>query len=82
MLCLIKKIDNDILVVGNTGSDKPKFHCLYNLILMNIVNIDKILISIKVSFGKKCYKYFIHYKYEDYKINLLCITLLKMKLDI
>ena len=42
------------------------------------VDIDKILLSNKVSLGKKSYKYFIACKYDDYKVNPLCIMLPKM----
>ena len=34
--------------------------------------------SNKVSFGQKGYQYFIGYKYDDYKINPLCIMLSKI----
>ena len=47
---------------------------------MDDVNIDKILISNKVSFGKKGYKYFIGYKdnNNDYEINPLYVMLPKI----
>ena len=41
-------------------------------------DIDKKLISIKDSFGKEGFKYFISYKYDDYKFNLLRIMLPKI----
>ena len=47
--------------------------------LIDDVDIDKILISNKASFGQKGYQYFIGYKYDDYKINPLCIMLSKIR---
>ena len=41
------------------------------------VNIDKIMIYNKVSFGTKEFKYFIQYK-DDKKVKSLCIILPKM----
>ena len=41
------------------------------------VDIEKVLVSYKVSFGEKNYKYFIGYWYNDYKVKLLHITLPK-----
>ena len=42
-----------------------------------LININKIVVSNKVSFGKKVLKYFIGYK-DDRKIRLLCVFLPKM----
>ena len=42
------------------------------------IDIDKISIYNKVSFGEKGYKYFIGYKDVDYKIPPLCIMLAKL----
>ena len=47
--------------------------------LIDDVDNDKILMSNKVSFGQKGYQYFIGYKYDDYKINPLCIMLSKIR---
>ena len=41
------------------------------------VDIEKILVSNKVSFGEKKYKYFIGYLYNDHKFNSLDKVLLK-----
>ena len=45
---------------------KNKFHQHKNPISMNDVNIDRIVISNKVSFGKEGFKYFIGYE-DDYE---------------
>ena len=41
---------------------KQKFHQHIRPILMKIININKIVVSNKVSSGKKGFKYFIDYK--------------------
>ena len=42
------------------------------------VNIDRIVVSNKVLFGKKSFKYFIGYKDDREKVEPLCIILPKM----
>ena len=46
-------------------------------ILMKNINIGEIVVSNKISFGKKGFKYFIGYK-DAKKIRPLCIFLPKM----
>ena len=41
------------------------------------VDIEKVLVSKKISFGEKSYKYFIHYLYNDHKVNQLHMMLPK-----
>ena len=58
-----------------------KLHYIKNPILIEDLDIDRILTFNKVSVGIKGYKYpkyFIGYKDDDYKINSLCIILPKM----
>ena len=62
----------EILTYADAGIDKRKFRCYKDQILID-ADIYKILISNKVSFGKKYDKYFIGYKNDDYKIKPLCI---------
>ena len=45
--------------------------------LINNININKIVVSNKVSFGKKHFRYFIGYR-DGKKIRPLCILLQKM----
>ena len=52
---------------------QPKFHYFSSPIWRDGVDIDKIILYNKVSFGKKGYKYFI-----GYKVIQLYITLPKM----
>ena len=67
----------EILTYADAGIDKRKFRCYKDQILID-VDIYKILISNKVSFGKKYDKYFSGYKNDDYKIKPLCIQFTKM----
>ena len=46
-------------------------------IFLKDVNIEKVLISDKISFGKKHYKFFIGYLYNDTKVQPLHIMLSK-----
>ena len=71
-------MNKEILIFGDIGIDKSKFHYHKNPILIDHL-IDKILISNKVSFGKKGYKYYVGYKDDCHKIIPLCIMLPKMK---
>ena len=48
-----------------------------NPILISDVNFNKIIVSNKVPFGKKGFKYFIGYK-DDRKVRPLCIILSKI----
>ena len=56
---------------------KPKFHLHKEHISIRIIDIDKTVVSSKVSFGKKEFKYFIGYK-DAKKNRPLCICLPKM----
>ena len=56
---------------------KQKFHQHKRPVSIKNVDINKIVVSNKVSFGKKGFKYFIGYK--DGKIKPLCIFLPKMR---
>ena len=49
----------------------------HSIVDINNINIDEILVSNKISSGKKYFKYFIGYKDED-KIKPLCIRLSKI----
>ena len=47
---------------GNTEIEKQNFYQQKSFILVKNIDIDKIVVSNKVSFGKKGFKYFIGYK--------------------
>ena len=44
---------------GDVEIEKHKFHQYKSPIFLEDVNIDSVLVSYKISFGKKCYKYFL-----------------------
>ena len=61
---------------GDIEIKKQKFHQYKRPISIKIIDINKIVVSNKVSFGRKGFKYFIGYK--DAKIRPLCIFFPKM----
>ena len=60
-------MDKKSITFGETELKKRKFHQHKNPIFIYYVEINKILVSNKVSFGKNCFKYFISYK-DDKKV--------------
>ena len=66
-----------IIKFGDTETKKHKFDQYQKPISIKSIDINKIVISNKVSFGKKGFKYFIGYK-DTKKIRLLRIFLPKM----
>ena len=55
-------MDKKVIKSGDTEIEKHKFHQHKNPILRNDIDINKIVVSNKVSFGKKGFKYSIGYK--------------------
>ena len=53
------KMDKEILTFGDTDIEKNKFYHHKSPILLKDVCIKKVLVSNKISFGEKNYKYFI-----------------------
>ena len=45
--------------------------------LLGDVNIERVLVSNKISFGEKNYKYIVGYLYDDHKVKRLLIMLPK-----
>ena len=66
---------NKKLTIGDTEVKQNAFLKSKNPIEINEVDIDKIVISDKASYGKKDLKYFIGYK-DGNKIKSLCIKTL------
>ena len=60
----------------DTEIEKPKFHQYKRPISINNIDINKIVVSNKVSLGQNSFKYFIGYK-DAKKIRSLCIFLSK-----
>ena len=70
-------MDKTVIKFGETEIEKHKFYQHKSPILMNNIDINKIVASNKVSFGKKGFKYFIGYK-DAQKIRPISIFLPKM----
>ena len=70
-------MDKKIIKCDNTEIEKYKFHQHKVPILINNIDINRIVVSNKVSFGKKDFTYFISYK-DAKRIRSLCIFLPKM----
>ena len=68
-------MNKEIITLGKI--EKRKFHYHKNPVLMDDVDIDKILISDKVFVGTNCFSCFIGQR-DDEKVKSLCIMLLKM----
>ena len=69
---------NKIITLGNIEVQRNKFHQQKKTILIYDVNIDRIVVSNKVPFGKKGLKYFIDYDDDHEEIMFLRIMLPKM----
>ena len=74
-ICKNKKI----IKFGDIEIQKRKCHPVKESISIKNIDINKIVVSNKVSFGKKGFKYFIGYK-DAKKIRPLCIFLPKMSI--
>ena len=57
--------------------EKNRFYHLKSPVLLKDVDIEKLLVSNKIYFGEKNYKYFIGYLYFDNKVKPLHIMLPK-----
>ena len=66
----------ETLMFENIEIEKRNYHHQTPVPLRD-VGIEKILVSNKISFGEKKYKYFIGYLYNDHKFNSLDKVLLK-----
>ena len=66
-----------VMKSGDTKIEKHKFHQHKNPTLISDVYINKTVVSNKVPFGKKGFKYFIGCK-DGKKVRPLCILLPKM----
>ena len=61
---------------------KINFTTIRLLFFKKDVDSEKVLVSNKISFGEKNHKYFIGYLYNDHKVKLLHIMLLKTSADV
>ena len=67
----------EILMFGNIEIEKNNFYHHITPIFLGDVDIEKVLVSHKISFGEKSYKYFIGYLYNGNKVKPLNIMLPK-----
>ena len=70
-------MEKTVIKFGDFEIQKQKFHLHIGPISIKNIDITKIVVSNKVSFGKKGFKYFIGYK-DGKKIRPLCIFLPNM----
>ena len=68
------KMGKEIVTFGDIEVEKHKFHQHKKSVLIEDVNINKIIVPNKVLLGNKDFKYFISYK-DDRKIRPSGITL-------
>ena len=66
-----------ILTFKGIETENNKFYGHKSPVSLRDVDIEKVLVSHKISFGQKYYKYFIGYLYNDHKVKPLHIMLLK-----
>ena len=59
----------EILTFGDIKIEKNKFYRNKTSIFLKDVDTEKVLVSNKISFGEKNYKYFIGYLYNDQKVK-------------
>ena len=58
-----------ILMFCNIEIERNKFYCHKTPIFLGDVDIEEVLISSKIFWGKKNYKYFIGFLYNDHKVK-------------
>ena len=68
---------NEMLTFEDVEIEQNKFYCHKAPIFLEDVDIEKVLVSNKISFGAKNYKYFIGYFYNANKVKPLNIMLPK-----
>ena len=66
-----------ILTFVKSEIEKNKFHRYRTPIFLRDVDIKEALVTNKISFGGKNYKYFIGYLYDNHKVEPLHIMLPK-----
>ena len=71
-------MDKEIFIFGDIEIEKNKFYRHKAPILLEDVDTEKVLVSNKISFGEKNFKYFIGYLYNYNKVKPLHIMLHKI----
>ena len=72
-------MDKKIIKFDGTEIEEYEFHQYKSPISINIVDINKILVPNKFTFGKQEFKYFIGYK-DNKEITPLCIFFPEMSI--
>ena len=72
----------EILRFVDIEIEKDKFYCHKCHIFKKDVDIEKLLVSNRISSSAKNYKYFIGYLYNDYRVKLLRIMLPKTSVNV
>ena len=67
----------EILTFGDIEIEKNTFYRLESPIFKKDVDIEKVLVSSKISSGEKSFEYIIGYLFNDYKVEPLHIVLPK-----
>ena len=67
----------EILMLRDTEIENKKFYHHKTPIFLKDVDVEKVLVSNKISFGEENYKYFIVYLYNDHKVKPFHIMLPK-----
>ena len=73
---IIYETGKEIITLGDTEVKKHKFHQYKSPISINDADISKIVVSNRVRFGKRGFKYFIGYE-DGKKVRTLCVVLSK-----
>ena len=63
----------EILTFSNIEIKKSKFDRRKSPVPLNNVDVENVLVSNKIFFGEKNYKYFIGCLYNDHNVRPLCI---------
>ena len=63
----------ETLTFGDIEIEKNKFYSHKSPVPVSDIDIENVLVSKKISFGEKNYKYFIDYLYNDHKFKSLHI---------
>ena len=72
-------MDKEIIKFDDTEIEENEFHQQKNPISINNIDVNKIVVSNKLPFGKQDLKYFYGYK-DAKKIGPLCIFFLKVSI--
>ena len=61
----------EFFTLGNIEIEKNKLYCYKSPIFLKCINIEKVLVSNKIYFGEKNYKYFIGYLHKVKPLHIM-----------